>query len=131
MNFYDVHGGQEEDKKGFPANFQVPHSGNLDVLANGDNSIETNAFNVNGGSCVHFAKITTKAIPSITLGESITDTATITDAVTNKTSATDGTVTFKAYKTRPPAPGRPTSPAGPPRSTSTKAPKSPPNSSPR
>ena len=43
-------------------------------------------------------KIKTKAIASAKLGESITDTATITDAFTNKTSASDGTVTFKAYK---------------------------------
>jgi hypothetical protein len=99
VNFYDVHGGEEEDDKDFPANFQVPqNTGDLDVLANGDNSIQTNTFDVNGGSCVHFAKITTSATPSIKLGESITDTAHVTDAETNGTSATDGTVTFKAYK---------------------------------
>ena len=61
-------------------------SDDIDVLANGDNSIEENDFDVNGGSCVHFVKIKTKAIASAKLGESITDTATITDAFTNKTS---------------------------------------------
>ena len=100
VNFYDVHGGEEEGKKEFPTNFQVSNkSDNLDVLANGDNSIETNDFDVNSGSCVHFAKIsTTNATASVKLGEKITDTATITDAVTNDTSASDGTVTFNAYK---------------------------------
>ena len=68
VNFYDVHGGEEEGKKN-SASFQVPNkSDNLDVLANGDNSIEDNAFNVNGGSCVHFAKITTRATASAKLG---------------------------------------------------------------
>ena len=100
VNFYDVHGGGKETDK----NFQVPgSSNNIDVLANGDNSIETNAFNVNGGSCVHFAKITTKAIASVKLGESISDTATITEAITDKTPAADGEVTFKAYKAKEPA----------------------------
>ena len=95
VNFYDVHGGGAANNK----NFQVPqNSKSLDVLENGDNSIETNAFNVNGGSCVHFAKVTTKAIATAKLGEPISDTATITDAFTNGTAATDGTVTFKAYK---------------------------------
>ena len=68
------------------------------MLDNDDNSIETNDFNVNGASCVHFAKISTKAKASAKLGEQITDTATIKDAFTNGTAATDGTVTFKAYK---------------------------------
>jgi hypothetical protein len=95
VNFYDVHGGGDDDDP----KFQVPsNSDSLDVLANGDNSIEENDFDVNGGSCVHFAKITTSATPSVKLGESITDTAKITDAVTNKTAATDGTVTFRAYR---------------------------------
>ena len=96
VNFYDVHGGGEDQQR---QTSRCPTSSdNIDVLANGDNSIETNAFNVNGGSCVHFAKITTKAIASVKLGEPIPDTATITDAFTNGTAATDGTVTFKAYK---------------------------------
>ena len=95
VNFYDVHGGGDDDD----AKFQVPSTtSQLDVLANGDNSIEENDFDVNGGSCVHFAKITTSATPSVKLGESIVDTAHVTDAETNGTGATDGTVTFSAYK---------------------------------
>jgi hypothetical protein len=95
VNFYDVHGGGEATD----ASFQVPkNSDELDVLANGDNSIEENDFDVNGGSCVHFAKITTSATASVNLGESISDTAHITDAVTTETGASDGTVTFRAYR---------------------------------
>ena len=48
VNFYDVHGG---DKPG-GQKFQLPNGTNeIDVLKNGDNSIETNKFLVNGGSC--------------------------------------------------------------------------------
>jgi hypothetical protein len=48
VNFYDVHGG---DKVG-GAKFQLPNgSKEIDVLGNGDNSIQTNSFIVNGGSC--------------------------------------------------------------------------------
>jgi len=48
VNFYDVHGG---DKVG-GAKFQLPNgSKEIDVLGNGDNSIQTNSFLVNGGSC--------------------------------------------------------------------------------
>jgi hypothetical protein len=53
VNFYDVHGGDNAGK----ANFQVPNgTKEITVDANGDNSIETNAFDVtNGANCISLA----------------------------------------------------------------------------
>jgi hypothetical protein len=55
VNFYDVHGGDDANKP----NFQVPNAtkeitvGPDAATHNGDNSIETNAFNVNdGANCI-------------------------------------------------------------------------------
>ena len=110
MNFYDVHGGGDDKN----AKFQVPGaSDNIDVLANDDNSIEENDFNVNGDSCVHFAKISTKAVANAKAGGQISDTATIKDAFTNGTAATDGTVTFNAYKDPTTCTGAPAFTSGP------------------
>ena len=114
VNFYDIHGGAKESDKNFLTEFQVPNSSSsLDVVANHDNSIEENDFDVNGGSCVHIAKITTKATASAGLGEKITDTATIKDAFTNGTAVADGEVTFKAYKDPTTCTGEPAFTSGP------------------
>src|SRR5206468_2365250 len=50
VNFYDVHGGG----KSTDASFQVPNGiKEITVDDNGDNSIETNSFNVNdGANCI-------------------------------------------------------------------------------
>ena len=109
VNFYDVHGGGSEKN----ANFQVPQENFIDVLANDDNSIEKNAFNVNGGSCVHFAHIRTSSTPSVTLGNPISDTARITSAVSDGTGAADGMVTFRAYKDPTNCTGTPEFTSGP------------------
>jgi hypothetical protein len=57
VNFYDVHGGGTENN----AKFQVPNgTGEITVDGNGDNSIETNAFNVNNGAnCISVLNTTT------------------------------------------------------------------------
>jgi hypothetical protein len=62
VNFYDVHGGGAETS----SSFQVPKSGDITVDSNGDNSIETNAFNVNdGANCIafHFPQIRVTKTP--------------------------------------------------------------------
>jgi hypothetical protein len=95
VNFYDVHGGAALGGK----NFQRPNnSSEIDVLANHDNSIQTNAFNVNGNSCISFATISTNAsnqtsATSVLPNGSINDTASITGGAKNS----NPTVTFKAY----------------------------------
>jgi uncharacterized repeat protein (TIGR01451 family) len=57
VNFYDVHGGGNAGA----GNFQVPNgTKEITVDANGDNSIETNAFDVtNGANCISVATTTT------------------------------------------------------------------------
>jgi uncharacterized repeat protein (TIGR01451 family) len=57
VNFYDVHGGGNLGSK----DFQVPNNAKeITVDDNGDNSIETNAFDVtNGANCVSLATTTT------------------------------------------------------------------------
>jgi uncharacterized repeat protein (TIGR01451 family) len=91
VNFYDVHGG---DKPG-NQHFQLPNGTNeIDVIKNNDNSIETNKFEVNGGSCVFFGGITTKAVANAHTTESVFDTASITGAQPTAV----GTVTFNAYR---------------------------------
>jgi hypothetical protein len=92
VNFYDVHGGGK-----FGTNsFQVPNgTKEIDVNGNGDNSIQTNAFNVNdGANCVSFffPSITTSATSGHP-NDSIHDTATITGLRAGES----GTVTFTAY----------------------------------
>jgi hypothetical protein len=92
VNFYDVHGGGK-----FNTNtFQVPNgTKEITVNGNGDNSIQTNAFNVNNGAnCVSFffPSLTTSAT-SATIGGTISDTATLSGAASNA----GGSITFKAY----------------------------------
>jgi hypothetical protein len=100
VNFYDVHGGGKVGDK----NFQKPGGAKeIDVDANGDNSINTNSFNVNdGANCISVPppsqpKLTTNAGSStVTAGSSgtadLTDTATLS-GTTNGT----GTITFTLY----------------------------------
>jgi hypothetical protein len=88
-NFYDVHGGGTGDK------FQkVNGAKEVTVNGNGDNSIQTNAFNVNqGANCIFFPLITTSAT-SGDVNADIHDTATISGAPANDS----GTVTFTAWR---------------------------------
>ena len=89
VNFYDVHGSN--------AGTQAPNGAKeIQVDGNGDNSIQTNAFNVNqGANCVSVVgpSIVTTAT-STTAGGSISDTATLSGG------ASGGTLTFKAYGPR-------------------------------
>jgi hypothetical protein len=93
VNFYDVHGG------GTGTKFQlVSGTKEIDVDGNGDNSIDTNAFNVNEGlNCI------TVIIPTLTtqatdnqIGGAVTDTATLSGIP----AGTHGTLTFEAYGPR-------------------------------
>ncbi len=98
VNFYDVHGGGDTA----PKLQLVNNEKEITVDQNGDNSIETNDFDVtNGANCV------STAIPSIsttatsgTVGGAIHDTATLgaLGAI-----AYQGTVTFRAYGPSPDA----------------------------
>jgi hypothetical protein len=90
VNFYDVHGGGSATSTKFQL---VNGAKEITVNGNGDNSIQTNAFNVNGGSCIFFPQISTTALGPVTIGGSITDTATITGA----NAGAGGTVTFRAF----------------------------------
>jgi hypothetical protein len=91
VNFYDVHGGGKAGE----AKFQLVNGSNdIDVLKNGDNSIKTNKFNVNGGSCIFFPVIETEATAKATPIESVTDTAKLSGGQASST----GEVTFKAFK---------------------------------
>ena len=83
LNFYDVHTGTSGS--------YIPKSGDITVDNNGDNSIETNDFNVQdtsqGGYCITIQvqpTVTTDAHGDITLGvngSDLTDTATLSGAV--------------------------------------------------
>src|SRR6266496_3393816 len=97
VNFYDVHGGGDAGTASFQ---KVNGAKEITVDQNGDNSIETNDFDVtNGANCVSTAgpSISTTAT-STTIGGSIHDTATLgaVDSI-----AYGGTVTFKAYGPSP------------------------------
>jgi hypothetical protein len=90
VNFYDVHTGSNGS--------YIPKAGDITVDGNSDNSIQTNAFNVNntseGGNCVTVKPVTiTTAATSGTVGDLIHDTATLTVPAN-----AGGTITFKAYK---------------------------------
>jgi hypothetical protein len=93
VNFYDVHGGGTGNKLQL-----VNGAKEITVDGNGDNSIQTNAFNTSqGANCITFAgpsapTITTKASDPVTIGDPISDTATLSGA-----SNPTGTITFKAY----------------------------------
>src|SRR6266581_5252623 len=74
VNFYDVHGGGKHSS----TNFQVPGgTKEIDVNGNGDNSIQTNAFNTNqGANCVNFPFIDhTTAVTDVVVGSKIHDQA--------------------------------------------------------
>src|SRR3989454_418806 len=74
VNFYDVHGGGKANS----SSFQVPGgTKEIDVNGNGDNSIQTNAFNTNqGANCVNFPFIDhTTAVTNVLVGSKIHDQA--------------------------------------------------------
>ncbi|HVA85072.1 MAG TPA: hypothetical protein VNF73_02015 [Candidatus Saccharimonadales bacterium] len=83
-NFYDVHGGGKAGSK----NFQVPGGSNeITVDKNGDNSIQTNAFNVsNGANCITVAPpklIAKKVVDKTTAnpGDTLTYTITVQNTI--------------------------------------------------
>lgn len=102
-NFYDVHGGGKFNS----GKFQLVNGGSatatgnnkeITVNANGDNSIQTNAFNTSDGrNCISLIKptLTTEA-SSATVGDPIHDTATLSGVP----AGAGGTITFKAYGPR-------------------------------
>jgi len=95
VNFYDVHGGGDEND----AKFQKPNNvGEITVDGNGDNSIETNAFNVNNGAnCISLITPTlTTVATNAQVGGSISDTATLSGIP----AGAGGTLTFKLYGPR-------------------------------
>jgi hypothetical protein len=92
VNYYDVHGGGTGSKLQL-----VNGAKEITVDANGDNSIDTNAFDPsNGANCISFGQaqptITTNASGPVTIGDSISDTATLSNG-----SSPTGTITFTAY----------------------------------
>jgi len=93
-NFYDVHGGG----KFGTSNFQkVNGTKEITVDSNGDNSIETNAFNIaQGANCFSFSvtqpTIATTASGGVTIGGSISDSATLSGG-----SSPTGSITFRVY----------------------------------
>lgn len=94
-NFYDVHGGGKFNSGKMQL---VNGAKEITVNGNGDNSIQTNSFNTaQGANCVTFPpgpSIVTSASGPVTIGGSISDTATIS-GLTNPDGT--GTITFKAY----------------------------------
>ena len=92
VNYYDVHGG------GTGSKLQLVNGANeITVDSNGDNSIGTNAFNPsNGANCLSFKQaqpqIVTHASGPVTIGESISDAATLSLG-----SNPTGSITFKVY----------------------------------
>jgi hypothetical protein len=81
VDFYDVHG----------KNQIVGGSKEIDVLGNGDNSIETNAFNpLQGANCIDFPTIkSTTPVSNVTVGAKISDSATVQGAsATHQTTLT-------------------------------------------
>jgi uncharacterized repeat protein (TIGR01451 family) len=102
VNFYDVHGGGTTAPK-FQA---VNNAGEITVDGNGDNSIDTNAFNVNdtsqGGNCIGIAAptmVTTATDATIGDANGIHDTAVLSGVPSGVT----GTLVFKAYLRTGPA----------------------------
>jgi hypothetical protein len=90
-NFYDVHGGGKFNS----GKMQLPGGAKeITVNGNGDNSIQTNAFNVNqGANCVFFPLITTQATSSGLPTDNIHDTANVSGAPANTTA----TISFRVY----------------------------------
>jgi len=92
VNFYDVHGGGTTASA-----FQLVNSAKeVPVDANGDNSIQTNAFNINeGANCTSAigSNLTTTAETPKQVGGSIHDTA----HLKNVPNGAGGTITFKLY----------------------------------
>jgi hypothetical protein len=87
-NFYDVHGSN--------AGLQAPNGAKeITVNGNGDNSIQTNAFNVtSGANCIYFPLITTQATSGTPIDD-INDHADVTGAPPNQSA----TLTFRVYGT--------------------------------
>jgi hypothetical protein len=94
-NFYDVHGGGKFNSGKFQL---VNGAKEITVTANGDNSIQTNAFNTaQGANCFSFSQGTPTIATTATggtIGDSISDSATISGLVSPTGS---GSITFTAY----------------------------------
>jgi hypothetical protein len=98
VNFYDVHGGGTGNKLQL-----VNGAKEITVDQNGDNSIQTNAFDTSqGANCISFPNTGTPSITtsatSATIGESISDSATISGLVSPTGT---GSITFTAYAPNP------------------------------
>ena len=94
-NFYDVHGGGKFNSGKMQL---VNGAKEITVNSNGDNSIQTNAFNTaQGANCITFPNatptLTTTATASTTIGQPISDTAHISGLI----APFGGTITFRAY----------------------------------
>lgn len=104
VNFYDVHGSN--------AGFQAPNGlKEIDVNGNGDNSIQTNAFNVNdGANCIFFPRTKTQTGPTPgsvgdqshtnqAINTAFHDVATVTGSgAAPGAGAPTGTVDFNLFK---------------------------------
>ena len=93
-SFYDVHGGGKFNSGKMQL---VNGAKEITVTENGDNSIETNSFNTaQGQNCFSFAltkpALTTNASGPVTIGGSISDTATLSGG-----SSPTGSITFTLY----------------------------------
>ena len=123
VNFYDVHGGGDSDN----GSFQVPNAPTASTCSptTTTRSRPTTSTSTATPAC-HFARITTKARPAPTSGGKISDTADDTEASPTD-RATDGDGHLQRLQGPATCTGARPSPAGRPPSTSTKAPKSPPN----
>ncbi len=101
VNFYDVHGGGSVGTSAFQL---VKGASEITVDGNGDNSIDTNAFNVfdtatQGGNCI---SLQTPAITTEATSGTVGDPAGIWDDanLTGVPAGAGGTITFKAYGPR-------------------------------
>ena len=95
VNFYDVHGGGNAGTSNFQ---KVGGASNITVDGNGDNSIQTNAFDVTqGANCINLTQPGLVTLASdATIGNSISDTATLSGLP----AGGGGTLTFEAYGPR-------------------------------
>jgi uncharacterized repeat protein (TIGR01451 family) len=94
VNFYDVHG----NDAGQPVGGEPNAAKEIQVDGNGDNSIQTNSFDVSEGrNCITLISPTlTTAATDARVGNSVSDTATLSGLPANA----GGTITFEAYGPR-------------------------------
>ena len=98
VNFYDVHGGGTTA----PAFQAVKNASEITVDGNGDNSIDTNAFDVtDGANCIKLSPPATPAIVTHATDANLSGaTTTISDSATlsgSNSGADIGDIVFKAY----------------------------------